>query len=197
MGTGLQHVELRESPFFSRRHTWCQPLSRSRCKAMFQKFDSTGTGGLDRGEFRRVVMVLFGNILARVFVQYTLTIIVVPLVAKSVLEFLTWDSQRFWDFWTKPKAVRQLGRELTLDYFMDWSVASMPSTRRTFFTKLYYFVRVGSDEFWETFPLTFMTILLGLVIAPFGLYYFDDLFQYAVEYRENRDKASSSSSKKR
>ena len=158
---------------------------------MFQKFDSTGAGGLDRSEFRRVIMVLFGNIFARVFVQYTLTIMVVPLVAKSVLEFLTWDSQRFWDYWTKPKALRLMGEELTLEYFVDWNVTSLPSARRTFFSKLYRFFRVGSDEFWNTFPLTFMTILLGLVIAPFVLYYFDDLFQYAVEYRENREKAPS------
>ena len=159
---------------------------------MFQKFDSNGTGGLDRGEFRRVMMVLFGNIFARVFVQYTLTIIIVPLIAKSVVEFLTWDSQRFWDYWTKPKAIRQLGGEFTLDYFVDWNVTSMPSPRRTFFTKLYRVIRLGSDEFWATFPLTFMTILLGLVIAPFVLYYFDDMFQYALEYRENRDKTASS-----
>lgn len=159
---------------------------------MFQKFDSTGTGGLDRGEFRRVMIVLFGNIFARVFVQYTLTIIVVPLVAKRVLEFLTWDSQGFWDYWTKPKDLRRMGAEFTMDYFVDWSVASMPSTRRTFVSKVYRFCRVGSDEFWDTFPLTFMTILLGLVIAPFALYYFDDLFQYALEYKENREKAPSS-----
>jgi hypothetical protein len=164
---------------------------------MFQKFDSTGVGGLNRIEFRRVMMVLFGNIFARVVVQYSLTIFVVPLIAKSVLNFLTWDSQRFWDYWTKPKALRKMGVEFTLDYYVDWSATSMPSTRRTFFTKMFRFFRLGSDEFWDTFPLTFMTIVLGIVIAPLFLYYFDDLFQYAVEYKEKQNREKASASKKK
>jgi hypothetical protein len=128
-------------------------------------------------------MVLFSNVFARVLVQYTLTILLVPLIAKNVLQLLSWDSQRFWDYWTKPKG---LGEELTLEDYVDWTVTSMPSRRRTFLTGLYYFFRIGSDAFWETFPLTFLTVILGIVIAPFVLYYFDDMFQVAVDWNENR-----------
>lgn len=160
-----------------------QPLSRPRCYAVFQKFDYDNSGGLDREEFRRVMMVLFSNVFARVLVQYTLTILVVPMIAKSVLHLLSWDSQKFWDYWSKP---RGLGEELTLDDYIDWTVTSMPSRKRTIVSSLYYFFRIGSDSFWETFPLTFLTVVLGIVIAPFVLYYFDDMFQLAVDWNENR-----------
>ena len=163
-----------------------KPLSRERCNAMFEKFDCNNSGGLDRKEFRRIMMVLFSNIVARVFLQYVVTILVVPLVAKSVLEFITWDSQGWWDYFTKPKALRRMGEEFTIDYFVDWRVTSYPSPRRTFFTKLYRFIRIGSDAFWETFPLTFTTVILGLVIAPTVLYYMDDFFVFAVDWKENR-----------
>ena len=163
-----------------------QPLSRERCQAMFQKFDSTGTGGLDQTEFRRVIMVLFANVLARVCIQFALTIFIVPLLAKSVRNFLTIDTQWWWDYWTKPKYLRRLGEEFTLDDFIDWKVTSYPSSRRTFFTRMYRFFRIGSDEFWETFPLTFLTIILGLVIAPLMLYAIDDLFHFIAERKEIR-----------
>lgn len=163
-----------------------QPLSRDRCSAMFQRFDSTNSGGLDRTEFRRVMMVLFTNVFVRVLVQFALTIIIVPLIAKRVLAFLTIDSDGWWDYWTKPRYLRKLGVEFTLDDFMDWRITSYPSNKRTFFTKVYRFFRIGSDEFWETFPLTFLTVILGLVIAPYVLFYFDDMFQYAVDWKENR-----------
>lgn len=170
----------------------CKPLGRDRSNQMFRRFDTTDAGGLDRGEFRRIMMVLFGHTFARVFVQYTLTILIVPLVAKRVLDFLTFDSQRFWDYWTKPKHLRRMGEELTLKYYVNWNITSYPSSKRTFFTKLFSFIRPGSDEFWNTFPLTFMTILLGLVIAPFVLYYFDDAFQYGLDWKEKREKPTSS-----
>ncbi|CAB9514140.1 expressed unknown protein [Seminavis robusta] len=166
----------------------CKPLSRDRCSAMFHKFDTTGSGGLDQDEFRRVMIVLFGNVFARVVVQYTLTILVVPLIAKTVVEFLTWDMQGWWDYWTKPKRLRKMGEEFTLDDFVDWNAASFPSTRRTFFTKMYRVIRIGSDAFWETFPLTFVTVILGLVIAPLVLHYCDDFFQVAVDWKANRNK---------
>jgi len=157
-------------------------------------FDSTSSGGLDRNEFRRVMMVLFANVFARVIVQFALTILIVPFAARSVVRMLTLDSDRWWDWWTKPKHLRRLGLEFTLEHFVDWKTTCFPSRRRTFFTKLYRFIRIGSDDFWETFPLTFMTIVMGLVIAPLVLYYFDDLFQYAVDWKENRDKKLKSSS---
>jgi hypothetical protein len=163
-------------------------LSRERSNAMFQRFDCDGSGGLDRTEFRRIMTVLFGNIFARVALQYVITIVVVPLIAKTFLEFITWDSQGWWDYWTKPKVLRRMGEEFTMDYFVDWRVTSFPSPRRTFFTGMYRFFRLGSDEFWETFPLTFTTIILGIIIAPTILYYLDDFFVFAVDWKENRAK---------
>jgi hypothetical protein len=155
---------------------------------MFERFDCNSSGGLDRNEFRSIIAVLFGNIFARVVLQYVLTIIIVPLVAKSILEFMTWDSQGWWDYWTKPKALRRMGEEFTMDSYVDWRITSFPSPRRTFFTSMYRFIRIGSDAFWETFPLTFTTVILGLVIAPTILYYLDDFFMFAVDWKENRAK---------
>jgi hypothetical protein len=159
---------------------------------MFERFDGNSNGGLDRGEFRRIMTVLFGNIFARVVVQYALTILIVPLIAKSFLDFWTWDSQGWWDYWTKPKALRRMGEEFTMDYFVDWRVTSFPSPRRTFVTRMVRFFRIGSDAFWETFPLTFTTVILGLIIAPTILYYLDDFFVFAVDWKENREKNQSS-----
>ncbi|CAB9509234.1 expressed unknown protein [Seminavis robusta] len=169
----------------------CKPLSRDRCSSMYRKFDNTNTGGLDRDEFRRIMIVLFGNVFARVVVQYTLTLLVVPLIAKSAVDFLTLDMQGFWDYWTKPKRLRRMGDEFTLDDFIDWNITSFPSSRRTFFTKMYKLFRIGSDSFWDTFSLTFMTVVLGIVIAPLVLHYCDDFVQYAVAWKDNRNKQTS------
>lgn len=161
-------------------------MSRSQVSAMFTKFDKENSGHLDRQQFRRVMKVLFSNILMRVAVQYTLTLTIVPLIARGALDSVSFDSEWLWDVWTKPRALRN-SMELTLDDFVDWRITDVPSSMRTFCMKLGRLFMFGSKSFWDTVPLTFTTILLGLVLAPWCLSYLDDFVVFAVEWRDKRN----------
>ena len=48
--------------------------------------DNSGT--LDKEEFEQVMMILFGNVLFRIVIQYSLTLIIVPLFAQMILDVL-------------------------------------------------------------------------------------------------------------
>lgn len=156
----------------------CKPMSRDQTKKFFLKFNKNQNGTLDRTEFRKIMKVLFSNILMRVAVQYTLTLTIVPLIAKGVLEFLSFDIEKFWTKWTQPKNTI----EFTLDDYIDWTITDYPSSIRTFCTKFSF----GSDRFWNTVPLTLTTIVLGLMLVPWSLSYIDDIIHHAVEWLEQR-----------
>ena len=153
---------------------------------MFRKFDADDSGCLDQVEFRRVIMVLFANVLTRAIFQFMLTLFLIPLIAKSLSEMMTLDYDWWWDYWTKPKFYKQIGEELTLDDYVDWRITSYPSSRRAFLSRMYGYIRWGSDEFWDSFSLTFLTIILGFVIAPLVLYAIDDLFHLVADQNQSK-----------
>ena len=163
-----------------------QPISRERCDAMFHKFDADESGCLDQTEFRRVITVLFANVLARVVIQFILTLFLIPLIAKSLVDLFTVDYEWWWDYWTKPKFYKQIGEELTLEDYVDWTITSYPSSRRAFLSGIYGYIRVGSDDFWDSFSLTFVTIILGFVIAPLMLYAIDDIFHLVADRNKTK-----------
>lgn len=104
----------------------------------------------------------------------------------GIKTFLTVDMDGFWEYWTKPKALRQMGEELTLDYYVDWNETDYPSPRRTFFSNIMRSLNFGSEEFWERFPLTFLTIILGLVIVPLIMYAVDDVFHLVADKKAKK-----------
>ena len=99
---------------------------------------------------------------------------------------MTLDYDWWWDYWTKPKFYKQIGEELTLDDYVDWRITSYPSSRRAFLSRMYGYIRWGSDEFWDSFSLTFLTIILGFVIAPLVLYAIDDLFHLVADHNQSK-----------
>ena len=173
-----------------------QPISRERCNAMFHKFDADESGCLDQTEFRRVITVLFANVLARVVIQFVLTLFLIPLIAKSLVDVFTVDYDAWWDYWTKPKIYKQIGGELTLDDYVDWRITSYPSSRRALLSGAYGYIRVGSDEFWDSFSLTFVTIILGFVIAPLMLYAIDDIFHFVADRNKTKRAAPTRKSRR-
>ena len=163
------------------RTEYAQPMSREQVNSMFQRFDKERSGHLDRKSFLSIMKVLFSNLLMRVAVQYILTLVVVPLMARRVLDMITLDSEYFWEVWTKPKELRGM-EELSLEDYIDWRVTDVPSSLRTIITKMAF----GSEDFWRTVPLAFTTIILGLVLVPWVLNYIDDFVHFGVEFLEKR-----------
>ena len=65
-----------------------QPVSREQCQIVFLTMDMDNSGTLDKEEFEQVMMILFGNVLFRIVIQYSLTLIIVPLFAQMILDVL-------------------------------------------------------------------------------------------------------------
>jgi len=153
----------------------CKPLDRGQCQLMFEKFDHDRSGDLDRREFQKIMALLFSNVLVRVLMQWFVTILIVPLVARSFLEHFSWDGQRFLEYITKPRSA--VGIELTLNDVIDWDITDSTSPLRSFIAKILGFIMIGPETFWNSLPLTFTSVVLGIIIAPWILYRIDDIFQ--------------------
>ena len=74
----------------------CRPVDRQRVHDIFVKMDVDHSGALDRQEFHEVMTVLCSNVLTRVMVQWSMTLVIVPLVAQYILEGIYWLNGHFW-----------------------------------------------------------------------------------------------------
>ena len=66
----------------------CKAVSREQAHVVFKKMDADDSGTLDKEEFEHVMMILFGNVLFRIVIQYSLTLLIVPLLAQLILDTL-------------------------------------------------------------------------------------------------------------
>ena len=63
----------------------CRPLSREQVHIVFIKMDTDHSGTLNVLEFQAIMSVLFSNVLLRVIVQWSMTLMIVPWLAQLIL----------------------------------------------------------------------------------------------------------------
>ena len=105
----------------------CKPISREKCHLVFNKMDIDNSGRLDKDEFENVIMVLFGNVLTRVLLQYACTLMIVPFIAQYILKGVI--NGIFWTYETIT----------TLDEHSDVA-DSIEVTIETIFHEIYEFI---------------------------------------------------------
>lgn len=171
----------------------CRPLDRQRCAAVFADMDADGSGELDREEFTRVIVYLFGNVLLRVAVQWSMTLLVVPLAARYILDgvygvvdalytAVTTMDEYFW-------VADQI--ELTLEYGWDRFVSFLPHFVVTAFRFLGRCLDTVPQSVWNSIPLTLLSTVLGIAVVPYMIFRIDEFFtQMARKNAQNKEQHS-------
>jgi hypothetical protein len=164
----------------------CRPLSRERCKEFFNKMDRDGSGTLDQAEFNQVMAVLFGNVLIRVLTQWSMTLIIVPLVANLILDGIQSSILGVWDLITSLDEHSSVADRIEVSLENSWQclVTTTPAPLLQFMTGFHDLLSFVPDSIWESVPLTFISTILGLVVVPWLLLQIDAFFQVMADRRK-------------
>ncbi|GKY97004.1 hypothetical protein MPSEU_000659200 [Mayamaea pseudoterrestris] len=163
----------------------CRPLPRSRCQAIFDKFDIDENGFLDREEFGKVVVLMFSNVLFRVAVQWSMTILIVPVVAREILDgaglvyacimnaLAVWSEQ----YWIIGMVYRFLA-------WLLWRCFLMLPAGVFMLLDACNDVKLAIPRrIWNNMPLTLLSTMLGVSLVPLLVFKIDSLTQFLADRR--------------
>jgi hypothetical protein len=147
--------------------------------------DRDKSGALDKEEFEQVMMVLFGNVLLRVVFQYSCTLMIVPLVAKTILDIIARSSAATIRFVQNMDQHSQfadmvelfLERLLVDDVYTGIVLRVTPNIVQRMGSTIAHLVQSVPSSVWSSLPLTLLSTVLVLMIVPWSLMKIDDFFQ--------------------
>mmetsp|Transcript_5896 Transcript_5896/g.8344 ORF Transcript_5896/g.8344 Transcript_5896/m.8344 type:complete len:327 (+) Transcript_5896:139-1119(+) len=156
----------------------CKPVDQERCLAVFHKMDVDGSGSLDQDEFREVMMILFSNVLLRVVVQWSMTLLIVPLVASKILDgivglwmFVVHTIQNLDEYSPVFDAI-----EMFIEETRDKIWNALPDAMASGLGKMKELLDSVPEGVWETIPLTLLSCILSMLAVPWLLFNIDEFF---------------------
>lgn len=163
----------------------CRPLGREKVAEMFRKFDADQSGCLDRDEFQDCMALLFGNVLLRVIAQWSLTLIIVPLVAGKILEGIVRLYHFIVNFIADLDKYSSLADfvEVSVELALGWITDHTPHLVFSMIDRVYAGLDKVPDSIWSTIPLTLVSTLLGIALVPWMIFQIDDAFQRWADRR--------------
>lgn len=155
------------------------------------KMDADGSGHLDKEEFEAVMMVLFGNVMMRVAIQYACTLLIVPMIAQGLLNGMLWIVHSICTMISTLDEHNSLANsiELGLEHLWHhaisfWS-AKLPTFVHTAGSVVHGWLQAIPESVWNTIPLTLLSTVLSLMLIPWSLLQIDDFFQRLAERSNN------------
>jgi len=175
----------------------CKPVDRERVHQIFLKFDVDGSGSLDRDEFHEVMTVLCSNVFTRVLVQWSLTLMIVPMVAQAILdgivdlfEFIVHQYNQWDDIDPLEAQIMRYG-EMVMDYYNEYVyypiiVAKSPPIVLRWGQKIWEIIDDIPEAVWSTVPVTLLSCILGCLVVPYCIFKIDAFFDWLAD--RNKDK---------
>jgi len=167
----------------------CKPVDRARVHDIFVKRDIDNSGSLDKEEFQGVMAVLCGNIFTRVLVQWSSTIIIVPMVARILLDELVWLVGFVWDHALELKEFEPLGEDIVLacrvNEVTEQFLELLPEFVWKVGDKMKSVLDMIPDSVWETIPVTLISCVLGCLVVPYIIFKIDDFFQSLADGKKH------------
>lgn len=154
----------------------CRPASREYVEEVFDTLDVDGSGFLSRKEFRVAMTIFCSQIVSRVLVQIVMTLMIVPCVAKYMLEF--WN-----DFMTLMNIIVMGIRDAEFMSHRLWVIVGnvlnciVPAGIKVLVldckSKVVEYIPSGVVD---ALPLTIISCMLSATLVPWMLFQVDDLY---------------------
>jgi hypothetical protein len=154
--------------------------------------DTDGSGTLDKEEFEAVMMVLFGNVMMRVLIQYACTLLVVPMIAQLVLNGIAWCIHYAYQTIATLDEHYQFADVVEVNMERIWVQAitfwsdKVPAVAHTVGAYISGCLDAIPDSVWNSIPLTLLSSILSLILIPWSLMKIDDLFQILASTKSNK-----------
>jgi hypothetical protein len=142
--------------------------------------DADQSGNLNQDEFCNVMMLLFSNVLFRVMVQWSMTLLIVPLIAQALLDFMYAIGNVTYSIIVNLDEYSHVANyiELTVEAVGEALLDQMPSFVLKTSAKAGHYLRAIPDAVWNSIPLTLLSTILGMLVVPYLILQVDDFFQH-------------------
>ena len=147
---------------------------------------------MDRQEFGNVMGVLFGNVLTRVVLQYTLTLMIVPFLANTIVDGAVHLAGLAWHFISTLDEHSSLANQIELcvemmrDSVCEFYRSVTPAILQTVGDGFVSILAKVPESVWLSLPLTLTSAILGLLIVPRTIMKMDDFFQWWAEHKAKK-----------
>mmetsp|Transcript_8015 Transcript_8015/g.14876 ORF Transcript_8015/g.14876 Transcript_8015/m.14876 type:complete len:534 (-) Transcript_8015:337-1938(-) len=154
----------------------CRPASREYVAEIFHLLDTDDSGTLTKEEFTIVMKILYSQVFTRIVIQWTLTLMIVPLVSQYVIHYSKIIYSISHDFWKNIDddidPLQRLFYKLW-SYFLHLTPEWMDDIGRSLWN--------AADKIpkgiWKSMPMTILTVGQTSVLLPFALSRVEEFFR--------------------
>lgn len=150
----------------------CRPATKEYVDNMFDTLDQDRNGTLDKEEFSTLMTILCSQILSRVILQFSMTVVVVPLMSQYLVHFMKdvygWISlvlSKIYDV--------EVMSEYAMNILMRCWEEFTPPIIQSFLASCYENLGKG---LMDGIPLTLVSCLLGCLLVPWLIYKSDEFY---------------------
>jgi len=135
-----------------------------------------------------VMSVLCGNVLTRVVVQWSLTLMIVPLVAQVLLDGFVWGFAFVWDQIMEIDQIDNLEDTVAcqIHAYSDRILEHVPDFVIQIGTRFKVVLDMIPDSVWDSIPVTLISCVLGCLVVPYIIFKIDDFFQSLAENKKQK-----------
>jgi len=165
----------------------CRPATREYCEKIFDRMDVDHSGELDREEFEEVMQIVCAQVFSRVIIQWSMTLMVVPMIAQLIIKMLISMNNVAWGFWMEIDEFDPMRATISNVSSKVWNkiLSFTPGFIQTILG-----MTVGKvDDVWakvpdgikETLPVTLMSCILSCLLVPYIIYKMDEYHEQRAE----------------
>lgn len=163
----------------------CSPASKEYVDQMFDMLDKDRNGSLNKEEFTVLMSILCSQITTRVFIQLSMTILIVPFISEYFVDFMKDSYRVFWVILAQIDEKEDMSEFVMkmMKYGWDGVLLLTPPILQTFISSVYDAL---SEGYMDGMPLTIMSCVLGCMIVPWILFKCDEFYNGIALKRSKR-----------
>lgn len=154
----------------------CRPASKEYVSQIFRLLDSDNSGTLTREEFGTVMKILYSQVFTRIVIQWTLTLLIVPVVTQYIIKYtllLCWIAHEFWkDIDDDLDPIQRLLWKVW-DLFLYITPRQLDRSGELI---CILFAKIPGGV-WKTMPYTIITVAQTSVVLPLALNRVENFFR--------------------
>eukprot|EP00984_Skeletonema_dohrnii_P014483 scaffold6088_cov140-Skeletonema_dohrnii-CCMP3373.AAC.21 len=154
----------------------CRPASKKYVSEVFHIVDTDNSGTLDRNEFKIVMQILYSQVFTRIVIQWTLTLMLVPVTTKYILQNTTLFFLAMHEFWKDVDDDLDPVQRLLWKLWESWLYYSPEALEQVGAICWLVLCKIP----WKSMPPVILTVAQTSVALPCVLNHVEDFFRRAA-----------------